>query len=357
MYASVGTYSAAVTASNSVSAQTETTEVTVTDWPISGLAATSDSPTQLGSATVLTASVSAGSNVSYTWDFGDGGTASEQNPEHAYAAPGTYMAEVTASNSVSSQTDTTEVTITDRPISGLLVANDSPTTLGIATTFTATVPSGSNVGCSWDFGDGGSDTGNAVRHTYPSVGCYTAVVTAANSVGAVSHTTQALVFDATSRIEPELGATLIFTDTHGLTSTVEVPGDAVTETVTLAWTLAQTSAAPTGLVWLNHAFDLDVYRDQACFADYTFQSPLVVTLHYSDTDVAGVEEDELALFYGTDSEWIDAATTCVPWAVYERHPDENWLAVPICHLTEFAWFGPDLTTVRSVYLPIILKRR
>jgi len=44
---------------------------TVTDAPIAGLEATNDSPTMLGNPTTLTATISAGSNVTYTWAFGD----------------------------------------------------------------------------------------------------------------------------------------------------------------------------------------------------------------------------------------------------------------------------------------------
>ena len=35
---------------------------------------------------------------------------------------------------------------------------------------------------------------------------------------------------------------------------------------------------------------------------------------------------------------------------YDRHPDENWLAAPICHLSRFALFGKY-----TVYLPLVLR--
>ena len=34
---------------------------------------------------------------------------------------------------------------------------------------------------------------------------------------------------------------------------------------------------------------------------------------------------------------------------YERHPDEKWLAVPICHLSRFGLFGHS-----RVYLPEVV---
>jgi hypothetical protein len=36
---------------------------------------------------------------------------------------------------------------------------------------------------------------------------------------------------------------------------------------------------------------------------------------------------------------------------YDRHPNENWLAVPICHLTKLALFGQH-----RVYLPLVIKQ-
>jgi PKD repeat protein len=110
-YPDVGVYTAIVTASNSVSALTATTLVTITDAPIEGLVADNDSPTVLGQATELTATTTGGSNVVYTWALGDGDTGSGAVVVHTYPATGTYTAVVTASNSVSVLTATTPITI------------------------------------------------------------------------------------------------------------------------------------------------------------------------------------------------------------------------------------------------------
>ena len=81
------------------------------EWPIAGLVASNDGPTPLGGVTTLTATVTAGSNVSYTWAFGDGAIGSGQVVTHTYPAAGLYTAVVTASNSVSVLTATTTVTM------------------------------------------------------------------------------------------------------------------------------------------------------------------------------------------------------------------------------------------------------
>jgi len=81
---------------------------------ISGLSADNDSPTQFGGTTTLSATISAGSNVSYEWDFGDGEFGSGPSETHVYPAVDIYTASVTATNSISSELVTTTITIKER---------------------------------------------------------------------------------------------------------------------------------------------------------------------------------------------------------------------------------------------------
>jgi CSLREA domain-containing protein/uncharacterized repeat protein (TIGR01451 family) len=85
--------------------------VTIVVEPITGLVATNNSPTTIGDMTTLMASVVTGDDVSYTWAFGDGDTGSGANTTHTYPDVGVYTAVVTATNSVSTVTATTVVTI------------------------------------------------------------------------------------------------------------------------------------------------------------------------------------------------------------------------------------------------------
>jgi hypothetical protein len=78
---------------------------------INGLTAANNGPTFPGIATLLTAAISSGSDVSYAWDFGDGNNGSGRVVSHQYAAPGTYTAEVIATNSVSQETAATIVQV------------------------------------------------------------------------------------------------------------------------------------------------------------------------------------------------------------------------------------------------------
>ncbi len=187
---SVGRFTAVITASNAVSAITATTPITV-DETIAALTAANDSPTPLGASTVLSAAVSAGSNVTYTWNLGDGTTGVGQIVTHTYAV-GTYTAVVTAANSVSQMTAITPI-IVDELITGLQVSNSSPTVLGNQTILTATVASGSRVSYTWNLGNGVFATGPVVTYTYPTTGTFTAVVTATNAVNQLAASTPIIV--------------------------------------------------------------------------------------------------------------------------------------------------------------------
>jgi PKD repeat protein len=113
-YGAVGVYTATVTAANGVVTVTATTLVTITEPPLLNLVAINDSPTPLGNTTNLLASVQ-GNSATFTWAFGDGTTGTGQSPSHVYGAVGFYTALVTATNSVSTLTTTTRVTITAQP--------------------------------------------------------------------------------------------------------------------------------------------------------------------------------------------------------------------------------------------------
>jgi len=215
-YPAEGNYTASVTATNTLGSDTATTAVNIFIAPITGLTASNNSPTPLDSTTILTANVTAGNNVSYAWNFGDGTTGNGRVIYHTYPAAGNYSAIVTATNTVSSATDTTEVNIFIVPIAGLTASNDSPTPQDSITTLTATVTAGSRVNYSWDFGDGTTGNGGVVTHTYPAAGNYTAIVTATNAVSTLTDTTNVIVTPTTTveEIENEIPTSFMLSQNY-----------------------------------------------------------------------------------------------------------------------------------------------
>ncbi|MBL7064129.1 MAG: hypothetical protein ISS49_07990, partial [Anaerolineae bacterium] len=160
----------------------------------------------------------------------------------------------------------------------------------------------------------------------------------------------------TTTVDQANGGFLIYTDTRGLPTIIEVPPNAVSETITLVYTPASSTTHPISpnLGFAGRFFALDVQRDGILQPHFPFSRPVTVTLHYTDTDVTGLDENSLTLDYWDEEQdqWVDAATTYTPPSTYDRHPDENWLAVPLCHLTDFALTGVRL---HHIYLPLALK--
>ncbi len=190
-------FSLTVTDSRGMASAPDQVTIMVGDLPVQGLQVINDSPTTIGMPTLFTATIESGNNVSYTWDFGDGETALGATAVHTYSEIGFYTATVTATNSMGSLSITSAVTINgvSIPITGVHVFNSSPSALGSATYFTASVDEGNNVIYRWNFGDGKTGIGVNVSHVYTATGSYSVIVTASNNLGGISTTTRVTITD------------------------------------------------------------------------------------------------------------------------------------------------------------------
>ena len=110
--------------------------------------------------------------LTYRWQQTGGPAVSLSNnaiSQPTFTAPGTptvltFTLTVTDVYGLADPTpDEIIVTVRDTPISGLSASNSSPTTLGNATTLTATA-TGSNIAYAWALGDGATSNGNATSH-------------------------------------------------------------------------------------------------------------------------------------------------------------------------------------------------
>ena len=156
------------------------------------------------------------SNLTYSWDFGDGiTTAGSELATHQYLFAGIYTATVTvtdsqgASNSINSQP--IMVTVGDRdgvratPRAAITVTGISGT-VPVVVTFSGanSAPSeqkGSITQYSWNFGDGSTGTGRDGQHTYTDPGIYTVQLTVTDSLGKQAVTTRIIKASVTTRIK------------------------------------------------------------------------------------------------------------------------------------------------------------
>lgn len=152
----------------------------------------------------------------------------------------TNTAQISANGDVDPGNNESAVTITvlDLPIVGLTATSDSPTPLGSATNFTASVTSGTNVVYAWDFGDGNSGSGAILAHSYAAPGAYTAVVTATNNVSTASTSTGVVVVSPdvgiAKRVEPAHiwpGSVVTYTITYSNAGTAPATGILITDVI------------------------------------------------------------------------------------------------------------------------------
>jgi hypothetical protein len=81
---------------------------------------------------------SVGTVSSYNWDFGDGGTSTEQNPSHTYSADGDYTVSLTVTGPGGSNTETKVNYITAGEVNPSLSIDDMTVTEGNSGTVSAT---------------------------------------------------------------------------------------------------------------------------------------------------------------------------------------------------------------------------
>jgi len=133
--------------------------------------------------TVLFADASAGTPISYRWDFGDGKSSTLRNPNHTYARAGTYTVTLTIANAFGVTDGTSQfvtLTLGDPPKADFTVQTD-----GLRALFTDT-STGGPVAWTWDFGDGTSSSAQSPQHAYAQAGTYNVTLSVSNSGGTSS---------------------------------------------------------------------------------------------------------------------------------------------------------------------------
>jgi PKD repeat protein len=129
--------------------------------------------------TVQFSDESIGEIDTWSWDFGDGATSTDQSPVHEYTSAGTYTVTLTVSGTGGSDSEskTDYITVSepgtiDAGFSGNPISGDSPLTVSFTDESSGTYDS-----WYWDFGDGSISTGQNPAHTYNLVGTYTVTLT------------------------------------------------------------------------------------------------------------------------------------------------------------------------------------
>ncbi len=185
VYSAAGQYTVSLTATNGTGPNTATKTNYITVSAAAPVADFSGTPTT-GSAplTVNFTDLSTGSPTSWSWNFGDGGTSTLQNPSHIYSAAGQYTVSLTATNGAGPNTATKTNYITVSAAAPVANFSGTPTTGSAPLTVNFTdLSTGAPTSWSWNFGDGGTSTLQNPSHIYSAAGQYTVSLTATNGAG------------------------------------------------------------------------------------------------------------------------------------------------------------------------------
>ncbi|MEZ4907555.1 MAG: PKD domain-containing protein, partial [Saprospiraceae bacterium] len=178
IYENDGTYTVVFTYYNSCDTLTESVTITIATPPtpsFSNSALTGCSPLEVQ---FFNESSSNTNNITWTFEGGTPATSTEDNPIVIFNNPGTYDVSLTATNSVGTNTvtETNYITVLGPPDPDFyFTANE------LLYYFTYSGDQANTV--IWNFGDGGTASGQTAQHEYAEAGEYNITIIAGNECG------------------------------------------------------------------------------------------------------------------------------------------------------------------------------
>jgi PKD repeat protein len=197
-YDKAGTYAVTLTATNADGSDVEAKAGYVTVSPLVPPVAAFTADVIEGTVPFAVTFTDQSTNdpTTWSWDFGDGGTSTLQNPSHEYTTPGTFTVRLTATNTDGHDIEEKVGYITARPPVPAPVASFTQTpSSGLAPLAVTFMDQSTNspTSWSWDFGDGSTSTEQSPSHTYSAFGVYTVSLTATNAGGSNTSTVEGAV--------------------------------------------------------------------------------------------------------------------------------------------------------------------
>ena len=142
-----------------------------------------------------------GSISRYAWDFGDGNSDSGKTVTHIFSAAGSYTVNLTVTdNEGASANNNKTITVTSpggnhSPLAKLTtdrVSGVAPLEVSFDAS-SSTDTDGNIVSYAWDFGDGSSDSGVTIKHTFSTPGTYTVSLTVTDNANASDSTSKNII--------------------------------------------------------------------------------------------------------------------------------------------------------------------
>jgi PKD repeat protein len=155
---------------------------------------------QFDASTTTNNGAPCGLACTYSWNFGDGTTATGITTTHAFRTVAVFAVTLTVTDARGAQaTRTQSVTVgTPTPPTASFTMSPTPAPVNVDVFFNASAsravgPGRAIVSYSWNFGDGSTGSGVTVTHRYQGVGTYIVTLTVTDDAQASTQATQTLV--------------------------------------------------------------------------------------------------------------------------------------------------------------------
>ncbi len=159
--------------------------------------------------------------LNFFWDFGDGGTSTQDNPSHLYTNPGTYLVKLLAFDSTScNKIDSTSysIKVSSIPFASFSYTPNPPQENKFTNFVNQSIGA---INYLWDFGDGDTSTLVNPSHIFPATATYKVCLNAANAEGCSDDT----CMDVQAIITPLVDVPSAFTPGRfGINGRIKVEG-------------------------------------------------------------------------------------------------------------------------------------
>ena len=139
------------------------------------------------------------SDLTYIWDFGDGGSSTATNPTHIYHTPGTITVKLLITNTRCYDSSKQNIELKNLIVAGFTETPDSFLCQGSPVVFTNN-SLGTSLNYTWSFGDGATATTTDATHIYNNTGTYDILLVVTNYVPCSDTVIKSITVDSMSYI-------------------------------------------------------------------------------------------------------------------------------------------------------------
>ena len=179
LFSAAGIYEVQVEVSNPLGTAVQRHTISVVPHPAAQFSV-SDATAGVGQTITFINQSGGAGPLTYSWDFGDGGTAVEATPNHTYSAPGTYLVHLIVQNAFGQSEAYWPVSVGLPPTVDMIVPDRVPA----GQAFQAQGFGDASISrFEWSMGDGQSLEGPVVEHSYGRLGELYVTLVASNEFG------------------------------------------------------------------------------------------------------------------------------------------------------------------------------